>query len=151
MPACGDGLCTALSRSVFGLSGAQAILRTTASQLQDTKEIYTQTCVCAVDSTTVGFSGHPQKRVSFTCKVYILKLTVTKIGPISSCFSGRCGWVFFCKWRSPVLSPGNFCCGLGAGSFLDSPNHVRIGMLLGSIVNKRIGYIIEITTLEILL
>lgn len=74
-----------------------------------------------------------------------------KIGPISSCFSGRCGWVFFCKWRSPVLSPGNFCCGLGAGSFLDSPNHVRIGMLLGSIVNKRIGYIIEITTLEILL
>lgn len=45
MPACGEGLCTALSRSVFGLSGAWAILRTPASPLQDTKEIYTQTCV----------------------------------------------------------------------------------------------------------
>lgn len=46
------------------------------------------------------------------------------------------------------MSPGNFCCGLGAGSFLDSPNHVRIRMLLGSIVNKRIGYIIEIQHLK---
>lgn len=50
----------------------------------------------------------------------------------------------FNKWICSVLSPGNFCCWLGMGSLSVSPNHVCIGMLLGSIVNKRIGSIIEI-------
>lgn len=49
---------------------------------------------------------------------------------------------------SSGLSPGNFCCWLGVGSFPDSPNHVCIGMLLGSIVNKSIGYIIELQHLK---
>lgn len=49
---------------------------------------------------------------------------------------------------SSVLSPGNFCCWLGVGSFPDSPNHVCIVMLLGSIVNKSIGYIIELQHLK---
>lgn len=55
-------------------------------------------------------------------------------------------FALFCfdKWMSSVLSPGNFCYWLGTGSFSVFPNHVCIGMLLGSIVNKRIGYIIEI-------
>lgn len=35
-----------VSRSVFGLSGAWAILRATASQLQDAKEMHTRTYVC---------------------------------------------------------------------------------------------------------
>lgn len=46
------------------------------------------------------------------------------------------------------LESGNFCCWLGMGSFPACPNHVCIGMFLGSIVNKKIGYIIEIRHLK---
>lgn len=43
---------------------------------------------------------------------------------------------------------GNFCCWLGMGSFFVCFNYVCIGMFLGSIVNKKIGYIIEIRYLK---
>lgn len=38
-----------------------------------------------------------------------------KVGPISSCFSGRCGWVFFLQMEESHLEPWEFLLWVGRG------------------------------------
>ena len=117
--------------------------------------MHTQTCVCVC--VCIQWILHSWALLDICRKAFhsfaqftFFKLTVVKKKkwPISQGFSGRWGWV---SWQMDEfwLESWEFLLLFGCGLIAWLSNHVCVvGMSWGSIVNKSLGYIIEIQHLK---
>ena len=118
--------------------------------------MHTQTCVCVCVCVYSGFYTRglfwtsAEKRSIHLHSLHFLssQLLKKKKWPISQGFSGRWGWV---SWQMDEfwLESWEFLLLFGCGLIAWLSNHVCVvGMSWGSIVNKSLGYIIEIQHLK---